>query len=121
VEARETVAPWGASKYDGYRTLKENKEIINIAKKIQGLSGKAVIEYGREVERIVKTNCRDKREIERSLDGMLDFCFSPKIRTLYRKLRRFYCGIDESAAIRYVHYYRDMWDPKEKKLWQKKH
>ena len=88
---------------------------------IQGLSGKAVIEYGREVERIVKTNCRDKREIERSLDGMLDFCFDPKMLELYRKLCRFYYDIDRDVAIRYVHYYRDMWDPKEKKEWQKKH
>ena len=99
--------------------MKENKAIISLAKRIQTLSEKAVIEYGREVERIVKTNCRVKHEIERTLDGMLDFCFSPKMMTLYRKLCRFYYDIDENAAIRYVHYYRDMWDPKGKKEWRK--
>lgn len=101
--------------------MKENKTIIDVAKKIQGLSKKAVIEYGREVEGIVKINCREKRKIERVLDGMLDFCFDPKMLELYRKLCRFYYDIDQDAAIRYVHYYRDMWDLKKKKLWQKKH
>lgn len=101
--------------------MKENEAIINVAKRIQALSEKAVIEYAREIERIVRTNCREKRKIERALDGMLDFCFSLKMVALYRKLCRFYYAIDENAATRYVHYYRDMWDPKEKKEWQKKH
>lgn len=101
--------------------VKENKAIIDVAKKIQILSKKAIVEYGREVEGILKTNCREKRNIERVLDGMLDFCFDHKMLELYRKLCRFYYDINQGAATRYVHYYRDMWDPKEKKEWQKKH
>lgn len=91
--------------------MKENKAIIGVAKRIQTLLEKAVAEYGQEVERIVKTNCREKRRIERVLEEMLDFCFSPKMLTLYRQLCRFYYDIDENAAIRYVHYYRGMWNP----------
>lgn len=94
-----------------------DKTIMKLAKSIQIVSKKAVIIYKRELEGIINSNCRDKYWIEHALDGILGFCFDPNMIELYRKFCRFYYGIDQDAAIRHVHYYRDMWDPEEKKEW----
>ncbi len=92
-----------------------DKTIMKLAKSIQTVSKKAVIIYKRELEGIIDSNCRDKHRIEHALDGIIDFCFDPNIIELYRKLCRFYYDIDQNAAMSYVCYYRDMWDPEEKK------
>ena len=98
---------------------KQNKGIMELAENLQLLARKAVIEYKPVFNDIIDSNCQDKHQIERALDGMLDFCFDQKMLEMYRKLCRFYYDIDQGAAIRYVHYYREMWDPEEKKEWQK--
>ena len=98
---------------------KQNKGIMELAKEIQFLAKRAVIEYERELDGIIDSNCREKRRIERTLDGMLDFGFDKDMVELFRKLCRFYYDINEGAAIRYVQYYREMWDPEEKKEWLK--
>ncbi len=99
--------------------MKNNRTILELAKGIQTISKKALIEYKNEFEDIVDSACRDKNRIEHTLDGMLGFCFDPKMLELYRKLCRFYYDIDQNAAMSYVCYYRDMWDPEEKKEWLK--
>lgn len=55
----------------------------------QQLARKAEQQYALEVEAIFQSQCCDPRQIERLLDGMLDFCF----------MRRCCYGIRNSAAI----------------------
>lgn len=97
--------------------IKNNKAILELAKGMQAISKKALIEYQNELEDIIDSDCHDKNRIEHTLDGMLGFCFDPKMLELYRKLCRYYYDIDQNATAEYVCMYRDMWDPEQKKEW----
>ena len=94
-------------------TRKRDQEITQLAKNIQSLAIKAVTTYAREINEIVDSNCREKRRIEYTLDGMLDFCFDKNMLELYRKLCRYYYAIDQNAAAGYALAYRDMWESKD--------
>ena len=67
-------------------------------------------EYAPIVDAIVRNHVRDARHIERTLDGLLGFCFDPKALLLYKKLCRHYFTIDPAATAFYVRAYREMWD-----------
>ncbi len=60
-------------------TRKQDQKIAQLAKRLQALGKKAVNAYEREVDEILDSNCRGKHRIERTLDGMLDFCFDKKM------------------------------------------
>ena len=85
------------------------QSIGEIAKARDQLARQAEKQYTFEVEQILKTQCRDPRQIECLLDGLLDFCFDPAILYLYKKLCRYYFEIDPEATVSYVYAYRDMW------------
>lgn len=90
-----------------------NKLALSIGKIIAGRDGltrQAEKEYAIEVESILHTQSRDAHRIERLLDVILDFCFDPAMLGLYKKLCRYYYGIDPVATASYVYAYRDMWD-----------
>lgn len=65
-----------------------------------------------ECNEIMQSKCRDKQQIEKLLDRMLDFCFDEGVLHLYRKLCRYYYQINAVATAGYVNAYRDMWDEK---------
>ena len=90
---------------------KQNQTIMRLAKNIQSLAETAVTAYEQECEEIISSRCREKHRIERALDGMLGFCFDKNMLEMYRKLCRYYYGIDQKSAIEHVYAYRDMWDP----------
>ncbi len=94
-------------------TCKQDQKIIQLAKDLQSLAKKAVTAYRREVEEILDFSCREKRRIECTLDGMLDFCFDYDMLHLYKKLCRYYFKIDPMATASYVYAYREMWDEEE--------
>jgi len=91
-------------------SLKLDRDIGQIVKKLKGIGKQAVAVYGQEINQILDSRCQVKNRIEHSLDGMLDFCFDEDMLVLYKKLCRYYYGIDQSAATSYVYAYRDMWD-----------
>jgi hypothetical protein len=66
------------------------------------------------VDTLIRTQSQDTLEIERTLDGLIDFCFDPGILRLYKKLCRHYYGIDPAGTSYYVHAYREMWDADSK-------
>lgn len=80
---------------------------------VQKLAGVAVQQYSAEVEAIINMKSRDSGRIERSLDGMLDFCFDDGMLMLYKKLCRYYYDINPEATVSYVNAYREMWDEQE--------
>lgn len=86
------------------------QSIGEIAMARDQIARQAEKQYALEVEHILKTQCRNPRQIEHLLDGMLDFCFNPAMLYLYKKLCRYYFEIDREATASYVYAYREMWD-----------
>lgn len=74
------------------------------------LNRRAEQEYSPIVEEILRSGVRDIRQIEQTLDGLLDFCGHPPVLALYRRLCRHYWEIDPAAAADYVRSYRERWD-----------
>jgi hypothetical protein len=73
-----------------------------------------VADYRPIVAVILQSESRDFAHIERTLDGLLDFCFDAEALTLYKQLCRHYLSIDPAATAEYVHAFRRMWDPEDK-------
>ncbi len=81
-----------------------------LAEQLQALNQRAVIAYAPLVEAILRSGDRDIRHIERTLDGLLDFCGYDPALQLYRRLCRHYYDIDPVATGSYIQAYREMWD-----------
>jgi hypothetical protein len=88
------------------------QSIENLVESLRALTRRAVAEYTPLVDDIVREWCNDIRHIERTLDGLLDFCFDPEALLLYKKLCRHYFAIDPTATAFYIRAYREMWDSK---------
>ena len=77
---------------------------------MSAITRQAVAAYAPIVDAIVRERCQDAQHIQRTLDGLLDFCFDPEALLLYKKLCRHYYAIDPAATADYVRFYREMWD-----------
>lgn len=84
-----------------------------LARELQGLQGAAVAQYTPLVDALIATGSRDARQIEWTLDGLLDFCGHGPALDLYRRLCRHYFDIDPVATASYINAYREMWDSDE--------
>ena len=62
------------------------------------------------MDSLVRDESVDVRQIERTLDGLLDFCFDAKALRLFKQLCRHYRPIDPAATAVYIAAYREMWD-----------
>jgi len=81
-----------------------------LARSQQQLAMQALAAYKPLVESIIENKSTDQEEIKHVLDGLLGFCFDDALLLLYRKLCRYYYGLDPSATADYVNLYREMWD-----------
>ncbi len=54
-----------------------------------------------------------RRELELTLDHLLDCACIPEGLALFKALCRHYHGIDSAATATYVYAYRDLWDSEE--------
>jgi hypothetical protein len=63
-----------------------------------------------EVNAIIQSSERGTQRIEHQLDHMLGFCCDPDMLAVFKRLCRYYYGIDPVAAAGYVQAYREMWD-----------
>lgn len=84
--------------------------VEGLAASVADLARRAAAEYAPVVDELVRTRSADVRRIERTLDGLLDFCFDPAILLLYKDLCRHYYLVDPAAAAEYVRAYRETWD-----------
>ncbi|MBK9363210.1 MAG: hypothetical protein IPM99_19940 [Rubrivivax sp.] len=91
-----------------------DRTLIDIARKVRPLERRAVREYRPVVDDILRSGSRDAARIERTLDGMLDFCDHAPMLALYKALCRHYWTIDPEAAVSYVQAYRERWDCEER-------
>ena len=90
------------------------ESIRGLASSIHAINKTAVREYTPVVEAILRSRSRDARHIERTLDGLLDFCGYEPALQLYKGLCRYYFPINPAVTAEYVYAYREMWDSEEK-------
>ena len=88
-------------------------DIRNIAKELQVIYAKAESSYEPIVNDIIRTNSKDENEIERVLDFMLDFADNEKILAFFKKLCRYYYGLNPRAATDYVRIYKELYEMDE--------
>ena len=87
--------------------------IRGLAEGVQALNQRTVEVYTPVVEAILHSPIPDTHHIERTLDGLLDACCYEPAFHLYKKLCRYYFGIDPTATVEYIEAYREMWDSEE--------
>ena len=96
---------------NGYPDLLES--VSKLAEALQDLNKQAVRQYAPVVQAILLSDIRDTLHIERTLDGLLDFCGHEPALLLYRRLCRYYFDIDPAATVFYINAYRELWDSEE--------
>jgi hypothetical protein len=89
------------------------QDLKGMAEGLQSLNRQAVREYTPLVEGILRSQSRDTRRIEHTLDGLLSFCAYEPALALFKKLCRHYWEIDPVATAQHINAYRDMWDSDE--------
>ena len=83
--------------------------IIALARGVRDLQLQAEQQYRPVVDEILRIGSRDAQHIERTLDGLLDFCGHEPVLAMYKELCRHYWAIDPAATADYVHAYRERW------------
>jgi hypothetical protein len=63
-----------------------------------------------EVDAIIQSGAQGTNRIEHQLDHMLGLCCDPDMLLAFKRLCRYYYGMDPVAAAGYVQAYREMWD-----------
>ncbi len=71
------------------------------------LQQRAEQEYQPVVDAILRARSRDTARIERTLDGLLDFCGHDPVLAMYEQLCRHYGTFDPAAAADCVNAYRE--------------
>ena len=84
-------------KKENYKEL--TSDIRQIVQSVEALNRQAELEYAPLVNSVIQRKSKDSHEIERLLDGLLDFACNKQILNLYRKLCKYYYFINpESTA-----------------------
>jgi len=89
-------------------------DIREIAKGLQAIYSQAETQYTSAVNDVIRRQSKDTKEIELLLDYMLDFADNEKILASYRKLCRYYFGINPQATAEYIQSYKEIYDADEK-------
>jgi hypothetical protein len=87
--------------------------IFDLVNSMRGIEQRAAQQYRPVVNDILRTGSRDVQHIERTLDGLLDFCGHAPVVLMYRQLCRHYWQLDQAATAYYISAYREQWDSDE--------
>lgn len=87
--------------------------ILDLVGRVRELGQRAALQYRPVVGDIVRSGNRDAQHIERTLDGLLDFCGHEPVLLMYRELCRHYWPIDPAVTAFYIDTYRERWDSEE--------
>lgn len=87
------------------------KSIEKLVKYLGEVTAREVVEYEPIVNGLIDARSRNRKKIERTLTGLLDFCGNQAILQLYKKLCRYYYSLDPKATAQYVLLYLERWDP----------
>ncbi len=90
--------------------------IFHLAHELKDLEQRAIVVYEPIVNAIVSSRSTDVRQIEQTLDGLLDFAGSDGGLRLFKSLCRYYWQIDQAATASYILSYRDLWDNEESNI-----
>ena len=82
--------------------------IVHLAHELKVLERRAILVYEPIVNAIVASRSTDIRQIEQTLDGLLDFASCEDGLRLFKSLCRHYWQIDQAATASYIHSYRDL-------------
>ena len=96
------------------------KSIGKLVKYLGEVTAREVVVYEPIVNGLINARSKDRKKIERTLTGLLDFCGNSAILQLYKKLCRYYYYLDPKATAQYVLFYLERWDPKGLKEIQKR-
>ena len=66
-------------------------------------------QYTPLVENIIKAQICDEKQIEHTLDGLLDFACHPEGLKLFKKLCRYSYFINPMSSTEYVMIHREVW------------
>lgn len=91
-----------------------HQAILDLARSLRDIEQRAALQYEPVVDDILRAGSRDAQHIERTLDGLLDFCGHEPVVLMYRQLCRHYLQIDPAATAYYIKTYRERWDAGEK-------
>jgi len=86
------------------------KAILHLAHEFKELEQRAIMVYEPIVHAIVASRSTDVRQIEQTLDGLLDFAGSDDGLRLFHSLCRYFWLIDQAATASYIQSYRNLWD-----------
>lgn len=89
------------------------ESIAGIAARVLELQAQAAQEYEPLVDAILKSRSQDVKQIEHTLDGLLDFCGYAPVLQMFKRLCRYYWHIDPAATASYIDAYRRYWDSDE--------
>ena len=94
------------------------KAIIHQAHEFKELEQRAIMVYEPIVNTIATSRSTDVRQIEQTVDGLLDFAGSDDGLRLFKSLCRYFWLIDQAATESYIHSYRNLWDNEESDISQ---
>jgi hypothetical protein len=84
--------------------------LAKLAPQITALFRQAIQAANVAVDAIIQRGEQDTNRIEHQLDHMLGFCCDPDMLLAFKRLCRYYFGIDPVATAGYVNAYQEMWD-----------
>ena len=93
-----------------------DEHMLEVARELAFLNEQRYQLVKPEAKKILRLKLKDPKQIEKTLDTLLDvLCFqdNEEALTLYRRLCRHYFNIDPQAAFDYVDLYREQCDPDE--------
>lgn len=85
-------------------------EIRSLAASLHDLHRQKAVALAPTVQNLLHTRSHDVREIEHTLDHLLDCACIPEGLALFKSLCRHYYGISPASTAAYVQAYREMWD-----------
>lgn len=89
-----------------------NEDIKFLANSLYKLYQEMYLIYAKEVNRILKNNIKDKKQIEMCLDNLLN-CPTDECYNLFLKLCTYYKKIDAKAANDYLKIYKELYFEEE--------
>ncbi len=85
-------------------------KLDQLAGQMVALFRQAVPLANAEVNAFIQCGEQDIQRIEHQLDHMLGLCCDPDMLVVFKRLCRYYDGIDSVATAGYVQAYREIWD-----------
>lgn len=85
-------------------------DVSGVVQRLKEFAKLVEVNYGYEIEKIIKLRVEDEERVETLLDLILDCCFDKAVIIIYKRLVKYYYGINEVAAISYINAYSELYE-----------